>query len=76
MALRISNLRLSLDEPEASLPDHLARALRLPRADIRRWRILRKSLDARNKDRVADQKRAYRARNKDRVADQTQETSP
>lgn len=52
MAIRISNLRLSLEEPETALPAHLARALRLPVADIQRWRILRKSLDSRNKDQL------------------------
>ena len=52
MPLRVSNLRLSLDEPEASLPQHLASALGINPADIHAWRILRKSLDARNKDRL------------------------
>ncbi|MCI0681877.1 MAG: FAD-dependent oxidoreductase [Gemmataceae bacterium] len=50
MSLRVSNLRLSLDEPEASLPAHLARALGITPGDIDSWRILRKSLDARVKD--------------------------
>src|SRR5262249_20313480 len=52
MSLRVSNLRLSLDEPEAALPGRLARALGLPVTDIRHWRILRKSLDSRRKDRL------------------------
>jgi uncharacterized FAD-dependent dehydrogenase len=50
MALRVSNLRLNLDEPEAALPAYLARALGLGAADIHHWRILRKSLDARSKE--------------------------
>src|SRR5436305_8330560 len=50
MSLRVSNLRLSLDEPEAALPAHLARALGLAPEALRHWRILRKSLDARDKD--------------------------
>jgi uncharacterized FAD-dependent dehydrogenase len=50
MSIRISNLRLSLDEPEAALANHLTRALGIGPADIARWRILRKSLDARRKD--------------------------
>lgn len=50
MALRISNLRLGLDEPEAALPEHLARALGVAPENLGRWRILRKSLDARVKD--------------------------
>ena len=47
MSLRIANLRLSIDEPEAALAGHLARVLGVAPA---RWRILRKSLDARVKD--------------------------
>src|SRR6266498_3972741 len=50
MAIRIANLRLSLDEPEAALPAHLARALGIAPGEIGSWRILRKSLDARVKD--------------------------
>lgn len=50
MSIRVSNLRLSLDEPEASLPVHLARALGVKPDAIGSWRILRKSLDARVKD--------------------------
>ncbi len=48
--LRVSNLRLSVDEPEATLAGHLARALGVAPADLGRWRILRKSLDARVKN--------------------------
>jgi uncharacterized FAD-dependent dehydrogenase len=50
MALRISNVRLSIDEPEAGLPARLARVLGLPAGAPLRWRILRKALDARDKD--------------------------
>jgi len=50
MAIRVSNLRLGLDEPEAALAEHLARALGLPTSELGPWRILRKSLDARVKD--------------------------
>ncbi len=50
MPIRVCNLRLGLDEPEASLADHLARALGLLPGQVRHWRILRKSLDARVKD--------------------------
>jgi uncharacterized FAD-dependent dehydrogenase len=50
MPLRVANLRLDLDEPESSLPQHLARALGVPPGALGPWRILRKSLDARNKD--------------------------
>src|SRR3954463_4739625 len=50
MPIRISNLRLSLDEPEAALPDHLTRLLGIGPTEMTSWRILRKSLDARRKD--------------------------
>lgn len=50
MPLRIANLRLSIDEPESALPSHLARVLGIAPTAIARWRILRKSLDARVKD--------------------------
>jgi uncharacterized FAD-dependent dehydrogenase len=49
MPLRIANLRLGLDEPEAGLGEHIARILGVPAEHVGRWRILRKSLDARNK---------------------------
>jgi uncharacterized FAD-dependent dehydrogenase len=49
MALRVSNVRLRVGEPEAALPARLARILGVAPADIRGWRILRKSLDARDK---------------------------
>ena len=50
MTLRISGVRLSVDEPEARLPERLAAVLGVSRGDLLRWRILRKSLDARDKD--------------------------
>src|SRR5260370_15046091 len=50
MSIRISNLRLGLDEPESALPARLARVLKVPPGDLCHWRILRKSLDARVKD--------------------------
>ena len=50
MSVRVSNLRLRLDEPEAELAGHLARLLGLARDALPPWRILRKSLDARDKD--------------------------
>src|SRR5438105_1279360 len=50
MPIRVSNLRLSLDEPEAALAAHLARSLGGGAEAIAQWRILRKSLDARRKD--------------------------
>jgi len=50
MPIRISNLRLGLDEPESALPTQLARVLGISADQFCRWRILRKSLDARVKD--------------------------
>ena len=52
MPVRVSNLRLGLDEPEAALPEQAARALGVDPSALRGWRILRKSLDARDKDRL------------------------
>jgi uncharacterized FAD-dependent dehydrogenase len=49
MLLRVSNVRLPLDEPEAALPEHLAHQLGLKAQVFQAWRILRKSLDARDK---------------------------
>ncbi|MFN4260435.1 MAG: NAD(P)/FAD-dependent oxidoreductase [Gemmataceae bacterium] len=46
---RIANIRLRVEEPETNLPQHIARLLQLPVADLGPWRILRKSLDARDK---------------------------
>lgn len=52
MSIRIANLRLSIDEPESALPSHLARVLGIAPKSLERWRILRKSLDARVKDAI------------------------
>src|SRR5205823_6426869 len=53
MPLRVSNIRLPADAPEAALGDHLARCLKLARPDVLRHRILRKSLDLRDKSNVS-----------------------
>lgn len=50
MAIRLSNLRLRLEEPEDSLKAHAARALGVPDSGIRHLRILRMSLDTRRFD--------------------------
>ncbi|MDR3636067.1 MAG: NAD(P)-binding protein [Isosphaeraceae bacterium] len=47
MSLKVVNLRLELGEPEDALPDKLSARLGVERDAIARWRILRKSLDAR-----------------------------
>lgn len=49
MSIRLSNIRLGIHESEAGLEAEITRALSLRPADISRWRILRKSLDARDK---------------------------
>jgi uncharacterized FAD-dependent dehydrogenase len=50
MSLKVANLRLELDEPEAALPAKLSDRLGVGPEAIARWRILRKSLDARRHD--------------------------
>ncbi|HYV35253.1 MAG TPA: NAD(P)-binding protein [Gemmataceae bacterium] len=50
MTIRVSNLRLPIDEPEAALRARLAPAIGVRENDLHSWRILRKSLDARQKD--------------------------
>ncbi len=52
MPLKLSNVTLGIDEPEAALPDHLAAKLGIDPAELGSWRILRKSLDARRHDEV------------------------
>lgn len=49
MSLRISNLHLDIDEPEEALPGRLCSVLGVPADTVQAWRILRKSLDARDK---------------------------
>lgn len=53
MSIRVSNIRLGIDEPELALPARVAGALDLRPTEIDRWRILRKSLDARDKSSLA-----------------------
>ena len=50
MSIRISNLRLALDEPEAELGTRVVRLLGIAPEAVKRWRILRKSLDGRDKN--------------------------
>jgi len=47
--LRIANIRVDVTEPETQLPRRVAKKLGLSEADLARWRILRKSLDARSR---------------------------
>jgi uncharacterized FAD-dependent dehydrogenase len=48
--LKVANIRLELGEPEEGLPAKIAARLGLGSDAIAQWRILRKSLDARNHD--------------------------
>ena len=50
MPLRVTNIRLPVEQPEESLPGVIARQLGVLPADLGSWRILRKSLDARSRD--------------------------
>ncbi|MGL4420197.1 MAG: NAD(P)/FAD-dependent oxidoreductase, partial [Gemmataceae bacterium] len=49
MALRVTNLRLPVEVPEEQLPRHLSKALGVAPAEVKRFRILRKALDVRDK---------------------------
>lgn len=53
MPIRLSNIRLGVDASEQALADELARAMNVRPDEIARFRILRKSLDARDKRDVA-----------------------
>jgi uncharacterized FAD-dependent dehydrogenase len=48
MPLRLSGVALGVEESEAALSERCARILELPTSAINHWRILRKSLDARD----------------------------
>ncbi len=50
MSLKVSNIRRPVEEPESELPAAVARRLKIRPQDIARWRILRKSLDARSRN--------------------------
>ena len=43
---------MPVEQPEIELPQAIARRLKVKPDDIRRWKILRKSLDARKRDRL------------------------
>lgn len=50
MFVRVNNLRLPVESPEAELPVAAARQMGRRVSDFGPWRILRKSLDARSRD--------------------------
>ncbi|MDA1158855.1 MAG: FAD-dependent oxidoreductase, partial [Planctomycetota bacterium] len=49
MPLRFSNLQLPVEAPETDLPKELGQLLGVDPGDVANWRILRKSLDARQR---------------------------
>src|SRR5438132_1351589 len=53
MSIRLSNIRTNIAEPELSLLARAAEALEVHPTDVEHWRILRKSLDARDKSEIA-----------------------
>lgn len=53
MSIRLANLRMRVEEPEAALPFRIAKVLGVPKDQLQNWRILRKSLDARDKSDIA-----------------------
>ena len=52
MPLRVSNIRLPVEEPESALADAVAQRLGVQSGELTQWRILRKSLDARSRTRL------------------------
>jgi len=52
MALQISDIRVPVDQPESELSRVLARRLQLRPDELTQWRILRKSLDARSRNKL------------------------
>ncbi len=49
MSVRVNNLRLSVEQPEAALVRAIAQQLGVSYGDLGSWRILKKSLDARSR---------------------------
>lgn len=52
MSLRLTNLRTPVEQPEHELLDVVSGRLGISPAEIVRWKILRKSLDARSRNRL------------------------
>ncbi|MDI6754658.1 MAG: hypothetical protein QME78_09735 [Thermodesulfobacteriota bacterium] len=52
MTIRLSNIHLSLDEEEATLPEKTAQVLKVLPEHIQECKIVKKSLDARRKNRI------------------------
>ncbi len=49
MPVRVTHLRVPIEEPEEQLPEHLAAVLGIGRDELLGWRVLRKALDVRDK---------------------------
>ena len=52
MQLRVSNVRVPVEQSESELPGEIAARLGVSSQDFQSWRILKKSLDARARDRL------------------------
>ena len=52
MLFRITGIRTPVEWPETDLPSAVADVLQIPVEEIRQWRILRKSLDARQRSKL------------------------
>ncbi len=52
MPLKVTNIRLPVEEPESALETAVAQRLGVKPEELLGWRILRKSLDARKRDRL------------------------
>jgi len=52
MRFRVTNLRLPVDVPESEVAEHLCRRLKIPQESLASTRVLRKSLDARQKNKL------------------------
>ncbi|RME40184.1 MAG: FAD-dependent oxidoreductase [Planctomycetota bacterium] len=50
MPVLVRNVRIGLDEPEDGLTARIAKRLRVPTSAVRRYAVVRRSLDARRKD--------------------------
>lgn len=51
--LRISGIRLGLDQEEGSIPSEVSKKLRISETEVKAWRIWKKSVDARRKSNIS-----------------------
>ncbi|HZH93989.1 MAG TPA: FAD-dependent oxidoreductase, partial [Tissierellaceae bacterium] len=51
--LRISGIRLGLDQEEGSIPSEISKKLRISENEVKAWRIWKKSVDARRKSNIS-----------------------